>query len=57
LRTASVWNMNVSMSMPVPAMSQAISAPATPVSWAERRGSENTPAPTIDPTTIYSGVN
>jgi hypothetical protein len=40
------------MSMPAPAISQAISAPVTPVSWAKRRGSENTPAPTIDPTTI-----
>jgi hypothetical protein len=40
------------MSMPVPATTQAISAPATPVSWAKRRGSEKTPAPTIDPTTI-----
>src|SRR5215212_6097556 len=40
------------MSMPAPATSHAISAPATPVSWAKRRGSENTPAPTIDPTTI-----
>jgi hypothetical protein len=52
LRTASVWNTNASMSMPVPATTQAISAPATPVSWAKRRGSEKTPAPTIDPTTI-----
>jgi hypothetical protein len=52
LRTARVWNTNASMSMPVPAISQAISAPATPVSWAKRRGRENTPAPTIDPTTI-----
>jgi hypothetical protein len=52
LRTASVWNTNASISIPVPATSQAISAPYTPVSWAKRRGSENTPAPTIDPTTI-----
>ena len=29
--------------MPVPAIAQAISAPATPVSWANRRGSEKTP--------------
>jgi hypothetical protein len=49
---ARVWNTNASMSMPVPAISHATSAPVTPVSWAKRRGSENTPAPTIDPTTI-----
>lgn len=42
--------------MPVPAMAQAINAPATPVSWANRRGSENTPAPTIEPTTIIVSV-
>jgi hypothetical protein len=52
LRTASVWNTNASISIPPPATSQAINAPTTPVSWAKRRGSENTPAPTIDPTTI-----
>jgi hypothetical protein len=52
LRLARVWNTNASMSMPVPAISHAISAPKTPVSWAKRRGSENTPAPTMDPTTI-----
>jgi hypothetical protein len=52
LRIASVWNTNASISMPVPAITQAISAPITPVSWAKRRGSEKTPAPTIDPTTI-----
>ncbi|BFU42010.1 hypothetical protein KRMM14A1004_02470 [Krasilnikovia sp. MM14-A1004] len=38
--------------MPVPAMTQAMSAPMTPVSCANRRGSEKTPAPTIEPTTI-----
>lgn len=38
--------------MPVPATAQAIRAPATPVSCANRRGSEKTPAPTIEPTTI-----
>jgi hypothetical protein len=52
LRTARVWNTKASMSMPVPAITQATSAPYTPVSWPKRRGSENTPAPTIDPTTI-----
>src|SRR3954452_20586336 len=40
------------MSMPVPAISQAMIAPSTPVSCAKRRGSEKTPAPTIEPTTI-----
>ncbi|GAA3212068.1 hypothetical protein GCM10010468_31150 [Actinocorallia longicatena] len=38
--------------MPTPAITQAITAPNTPVAWAKFRGSENTPAPTIDPTTI-----
>jgi hypothetical protein len=52
LRTASNWKTNASISIPVPAMAHAIRAPATPVSWANRRGSENTPAPTIEPTTI-----
>lgn len=42
--------------MPVPAMAQAISAPATPVSWANRVGNEKTPAPTIEPTTIIVSV-
>src|SRR4051812_13485704 len=40
------------MSMPAPAISHAISAPRMPVSWANRRGSEKTPAPTMDPTTM-----
>lgn len=43
--------------MPVPAIAQAISAPATPVSSAKRPGSENTPAPTIDPTTMEVRVS
>ncbi len=43
--------------MPVPAIARAISAPATPVSAAKRPGSENTPAPTIDPTTMAVRVN
>ena len=34
--------------MPVPAIAQAISAPRTPVATPNRRGSEKTPAPTID---------
>ncbi len=52
MRTASAWKANASMSVPVPAMSHAVSAPATPVAWAKVLGSEKTPAPTIDPTTI-----
>ncbi|RPE38024.1 hypothetical protein EDD90_0891 [Streptomyces sp. Ag109_O5-1] len=43
--------------MPVPAITQAIDPPATPVSSAKRRGSENTPAPTIQPTAIAVGVD
>jgi hypothetical protein len=49
---ASVWKTKASISMPVPATNQAIRAPYTPVSCANRRGSEKTPAPTIEPTTI-----
>src|ERR1043165_1977315 len=40
------------MSMPTPAISHATSDPATPVWPANRLGSENTPAPTMEPTTI-----
>src|SRR5690349_3135347 len=42
--------------MPAPAIDQAIRAPTTPVSCANRRGRENTPAPTIDPTTMAVSV-
>ena len=42
--------------MPVPAIAQAISAPNTPVWAPNRAGSENTPAPTIEPTTIIDRV-
>ena len=42
--------------MPVPAIAHAISAPATPVSSAKRLGSEKTPAPTMEPTTIAVSV-
>lgn len=55
-RTASDWKTRASVSMPVPAISQATSAPSTPVSWANRPGSENTPAPTIEPTTSMVSV-
>ena len=37
-------------------MAQAIRAPKTPVERAKLRGSENTPAPTMDPTTIAMSV-
>jgi hypothetical protein len=52
LRTASAWNTKASISMPRPATVHAISAPAIPVCCANRAGSENTPAPTMLPTTI-----
>ena len=52
LRSARVWKTNASISMPVPAITQAISAPAIPVCWANLDGSEKTPAPTMLPTTI-----
>lgn len=50
------WNTKASISMPAPAIAQPIRAPATPVSCPNRRGSENTPAPTMDPTTIAVSV-
>ena len=40
------------MYMPVPAISQAITAPIGPVALAKLRGSEKMPAPTMLPTTI-----
>jgi hypothetical protein len=40
------------MYMPVPAMSQAMTAPMGPVAPANVLGSENIPAPTIPPTTM-----
>src|SRR5262249_43657928 len=42
--------------MPKPAIAHAISAPYTPVAWAKLRGSEKTPAPTMDPTTMAASV-
>ncbi|GAB2472175.1 hypothetical protein GCM10027063_11120 [Promicromonospora xylanilytica] len=36
----------------MPAINQEMSAPSTPVSPANRLGSEKTPAPTIEPTTM-----
>ncbi|GEK19113.1 hypothetical protein CPE01_28460 [Cellulomonas persica] len=44
------------MSVPAPATPHATSAPATPVDCANCRGSEKTPAPTIDPTTSIAMV-
>ncbi|MCR6705695.1 MAG: hypothetical protein NVV66_13720 [Cellulomonas sp.] len=44
------------MSVPAPATPHATSAPAAPVDCANCRGSENTPAPTIDPTTSIAMV-
>ena len=52
LRIARFWKTNASISMPVPAIAQAISDPRIPVATPNRAGSENTPAPTIPPTTI-----
>jgi hypothetical protein len=40
------------MSMPPPAIAQAISAPNGPVAAPNRPGSEKVPAPTIEPTTM-----
>src|SRR5215472_9645919 len=40
------------MYMPVPAISQAMSAPSGPVAFANVLGREKIPAPTIDPTTM-----
>ncbi|MNW22116.1 hypothetical protein D3C71_2234270 [compost metagenome] len=40
------------MYMPVPATSQAMTAPNGPVAPAKVRGSENIPAPIMPPTTI-----
>ena len=52
MRSASAWNTRASMYMPVPAMHQAMMAPNGPVAAPKVRGSENMPAPTIEPTTI-----
>jgi len=52
LRAASVWKTKASMSMPPAAITQAISAPYTPVAPANRDGSVKMPDPIIEPTTI-----
>src|SRR5699024_2394300 len=56
LRMARAWNTNASISMPAPATAQAMSDPRIPVATPNRAGSENTPAPTIDPTTMAVSV-
>jgi hypothetical protein len=45
------------MYMPLPAMSQAMTAPIGPVALAKVRGSEKMPAPIIPPTTIAVSCN
>ena len=57
MRSARAWNTRASMNMPVPAMSQAMTAPIGPVAPAKVRGKEKMPAPTMDPTTIPVSAN
>ena len=56
MRIARFWKTKASISMPVPATAHAISEPRMPVATPKRAGSENTPAPTIPPTTIAVSV-
>src|SRR4051812_12251301 len=56
LRIARFWKTKASISMPAPAIAQAISEPRIPVATPKRAGSEKTPAPTIPPTTIAASV-
>ncbi len=56
LRTARFWNTNASINIPVPAIAHAISDPRMPVATPNRAGNENTPAPTMPPTTIAVSV-
>ena len=56
LRIARFWKTKASISMPVPAIAQAISEPRMPVATPNRAGSEKTPAPTMPPTTIAVSV-
>jgi hypothetical protein len=44
------------MSIPVPAMIQAMIAPSTPVAEPKLLGSVKTPPPTMEPTTIPTSV-
>ena len=56
MRIARFWKTKASISMPVPAIAQAISEPRMPVATPKRAGSEKTPAPTMPPTTIAVSV-
>src|SRR5262245_41419620 len=56
LRIARFWKTNASISMPTPAIAQAISDPRMPVATPNRAGREKTPAPTMLPTTIPVSV-
>ena len=51
LRRDSVWNTKASISMPVPAMTQAIIAPSAPVTRPNDAGNAKMPDPTMDPIT------
>lgn len=51
LRCDKVWNTKASISMPVPAIVQAIIAPSAPVVRPNDAGRAKMPEPTIDPTT------
>src|SRR4029453_550807 len=51
LRRESVWNTNASISMPPPAMIQAIMAPRPPVARPNDEGRAKIPEPIIEPTT------
>src|SRR6478752_7214505 len=56
LRMARFWKTNASINIPVPATAHAINEPRIPVATPNRAGSENTPAPTMPPTTIAVSV-
>src|SRR3954454_22699442 len=56
LRIARFWKTKASINMPVPATAQAIDEPRMPVATPNRAGSEKTPAPTMEPTTIAVSV-
>lgn len=51
LRRAKVWKTKANISMPQPAMAQAISAPAPPVARPKADGRAKMPEPIIEPTT------
>ena len=50
-RRDSVWKTRASISMPVPAIAQAIAAPITPVVRPKAEGNAKMPEPIIEPTT------